>query len=552
MPPLRPPAMLTALLVLCSCGAETTSTTSTTSGTGGATAGAGGAGGGVGLGGAGGAGQGGQGAQAGQGADGGHGGEDCQLVDAQTPLVIANASAADEHALELWAVSTSHTSWAEPGNEALVLEVRVDDELRGHLVLHQGADGLVYGMHLGALAAGQQLSVLVSDTLSASAAERSACVGPATLRAAASVAEPEGLRHAPILKWPVAKRFDDLPLVLGWSAQRSSFQAVYTNEDGGTVELCGGGAEGIQAEIARWGRAIDIEGLYRIGGATPEWERCTGMTSTSDHAVRYEGAHPLLYYGDGHNRLFESRGGYGQSCGSASDEKADGNLQGWNVDNPGNGLENDGPYTIVLRPLPVSLDALGFAEHTGRREALADRHAPWIYRLLDHELAREGKIDQVRTFGMQQYLYADIYAADVGGSGDQYCELLGVDGGFKLRARVGATNIDGPQMTADYFGGADNVKRIAIPLPQLYQASAFDGLVFDAYDDDGSYWLALGDLFIPRPSGDNGAFIDLVHSGVTDINVYVDDDESGCSSGFNADGPAGPAACVGSFHLFDL
>jgi hypothetical protein len=394
--------------------------------------------------------------------------------------------------------------------------------------------------------------VLVSDPLSAAAAVRSACVGPAELRPAAALAEPDGLRNAPILKWPVQKRFDDLPVVLGWSQARASYQVVYTNENGGTVELCGGGPAGIQAEIARWGRAFDIEGAYRTGGGSPEWQRCTGMTSIADHPVRTESAHPIFYYGDGHNRLFESRGGYGQSCGSGADAKADGDLEGWNVDNPGNALELDEPYTIILRPLPVSLDAIGFGEHTGRREALADVYAPWLYRLLDHELAREGKLDATQSLAMQQYVYVDVYAADVGGYGDEHCALLGVDGGFKLRLRAGASTHDGPQMTAEYFGGAHNVKRIAIPLPQIVPTASFDAVVFDAYDDDGIYWLALGDAFTPRPSGDNGASLDFVHAGPTDINVYVDDDQSSCDGGVNSGGPAGPAPCVGSYYELDL
>jgi hypothetical protein len=350
----------------------------------------------------------------------------------------------------------------------------------------------------------------------------------------------------------VQKRFDDLPVVLGWSETNHSYQVVYTNEDGGTVALCGGGAQGIQAEIARWGRAADIEGLYRYGGAGAQWERCTGMSSVTDQPIRMEGEHPILYYGDGHNRLFESRGGYGQACGSAGDVKADGDLEGWNVGNPGNAVELDAPYVVVLRPLPVSLDALGFAEHGGRREGLIDVFAPWLYRVVDGELRREGKIDQQRTFGMQQYLYADVYAADVGGAGDPYCSLLGVNGGFKLRVRVAGTTIDGPQMTAAYFGGANNVKRLAIALDQVYAATDFSAVVLDAYDNDGIYWLAIGDLFVPRPSGDNGATIDLVHAGRTDVGVYVDDDDSGCTNGVNADGPDGPMPCAGSFFELAL
>ena len=64
--------------------------------------------------------------------------------------------------------------------------------------------------------------------------------------------------------------------------------------------------------------------------------------------------------------------------------------------NPGNALADDAGRVIILRPLPVDMDALGYAQFGGRREALADRYAPWLYRLTSLELAREGKIDDTQ------------------------------------------------------------------------------------------------------------------------------------------------------------
>ena len=57
------------------------------------------------------------------------------------------------------------------------------------------------------------------------------------------------------------------------------------------------------------------------------------------------------------------------------------------------------------------------------------------------------------------------------------------------------TKLTGPQMTADYFGGQDNVKRMAIPLGAAYQPSDLKALVFDAYDNDGIYFLELRDRY---------------------------------------------------------
>jgi hypothetical protein len=472
----------------------------------------------------------------------------CSDVDDVAPIVVATAAVADEHALVLPAITASSTRWGTLGNEALVLDVSTAQRFIGHLILHQGNVRHDYGMHVGALAAGEQVRVKVS-TLSAAGAIRKACVGPGTLSPAAVLATAEGLVHAPIYRWPIQKRFDDVPLALGWSAARKSYQTVFSNENGGTVVQCGGGASGVQAEIARWGRAADIEGSYSYGGTSPRWQRCTGTVVFTDVQPRLEGAHPILYYGDGHNRLFEHRGGYGQACGSGGAEKADGNLDGWNTNSPGTSLADDAGRVIVLRPLPVALDALGYAQLGGRREALIDRTAPWLYRLTAHELARQGSVDNSKVLGMARYLYVDVRVADVGGSGDSYCSL-NVSGGFRLRALTsGGASIDGPQVTAAYAsGGAHDYKRVAIPLPAGVTAADITGFRFDAYDNDGIYLTAIGDAFVPQLDAVNGATLAYVRQGERPLTYYVDDDRSSCASNTNTDGPSGAAyTCTGSF-----
>ncbi|MDB4993554.1 MAG: hypothetical protein JWM74_986, partial [Myxococcaceae bacterium] len=351
-------------------------------------------------------------------------------------------------------------------------------------------------MQTGALAAGEQLFVRVSNR-TATNATPSACIGKTTLTPSSALgAAGEGLKNAPVFKWPLGKRFDDLPVVLGWSKGGKSYQAVYSNENGGTVALCGGGADGMLAEIARWGRGADIEGAYSYGGASPQWERCDGTVANAPGAPRMESAHPILYYGDGHNRLFESRGGYGQTCGTDGDKKADGDLTGWNVQNPGNEASKDDAFALTVRPLPVDLDALGYRTlGSGRREALIDTYAPWHYRITSDEIAREGKIDGTKCLAMDRYLFVDVRASDVGGRGDRTCAgPLGVSGGFVLRAKSkDGTVSDGPQMTADYFGsGVSNWKRVAVPLDKAYAAADIKQLIFDAYDNDGIYLLEIG------------------------------------------------------------
>jgi hypothetical protein len=402
-----------------------------------------------------------------------------------------------------------------------------------------------YGMALGALGAGEEVAVAVSP-LSAARAAAEACVETATLLGAAELGdEAEGLLNAPVLVWPAAKRFDDIPVLVGWSAARRGYQMVYTGEDGGTVASCGGGAEGVEAELARWGRASDVESLYSYG-APARWERCTGSTQVETLAPRFEGGHPILYYGDGHNRLFESRGGYGKTCGGGGAEKADGDITGWNVGNPGNGAEHDADFAITLRPLPVALDPLGYDRFGGRREALLDAYAPWIYRMTFLELEREGRIDGEHALPLDRYLYADVRAAGVDGRGDGVCDLLS-SGGFVLRVVTGDGEVwSGSQMTRDYFTGTgENWKRLAIAVPDGFAAADVDHFLFDAYDGDGIYLLGIGDVFLTRAAGPDAA-LEVVRSGSAALGQFVDDDSSGCTGGVNSDGPGGvPYDCVG-------
>jgi hypothetical protein len=421
--------------------------------------------------------------------------------------------------------------------------------------MHQGADGFSYTMQIGHLDAGEEVRARISS-LSATMATPEACVGPAEILSATQLgALGDAIRNAPIFIWPRSKRFDDLPVVVGWSARRRAYETIYTNENGGTTVLCGGGARGMQAEIARWSRGFDLEGMYNYSTSSPLWERCTATTTFAAVMPRIESAHPILYYGDGHNRLFENRGGYGNAsgCGTSGDNRADGDIVGWNTANPGNDAAHDADFTITVRPMPVELDPLGYASFRGRREALVDHYAPWVYRLTDSELHREGKIDGVRTFGMDSYLYADIHATDVGGSGDPYCATP-ASGGFTVTSHPpGSAAAPNVRITASFFGAPEDWKRAAIPLGRTYTTAELSALSFEGLDADGVFLLGIGDVFVARPVGDNGARLEYVHRGNMDTNVFVGADTSSCVNGVNTDGPGGIAyRCVGPSYRFAL
>jgi hypothetical protein len=475
----------------------------------------------------------------------------CASVTDTAPVTIATADHAAEYTLSITANSESATSWGTAGNEAVVLEIAGSQRgFIGHVILHQGKQPFAYDTHVGALDAGEAVTVKVSP-LTAPNAMHSATACSGTLVDVTTLgASAAGVTNAPVYRWPAQKAFNDVPLLVGWSKARSSYQSVMTNEDGGTAEQCGGGASGMQAEIGRWGRSTDIEGHYGYGGAAPTWERCTGRVPVTTTALRMEAKHPILYWGDGHNRLFENRSGYGATCGTDSPEKPDGDFAGWNVQNPSNALADDTGRVIVLRPVPVDMDALGYAQFGGRREGLADHYAPWLYRIASLELARENKIDSSHTFGMSRYLYVDVRVSDVGGSGDSFCSPpLTLTGGFVLRAVLaGGATAASNQTTGDYASsGNHDWKRVAIPLPAGTTAADIDHFVFDAYDGDGIYLTAIGDAFIPVSDGTtNGAKLDYVRQGTNALQFYVDDDNSGCTNNTNSGGPGGLAyTCAG-------
>ena len=466
-------------------------------------------------------------------------------------MPLGTVAATDEQLLTLPAHALNATSWDRLGAEALILDVAVDGRTIGQVLMHQGQRRFPYTMALGALDAGAVVTAAVSAR--SAAARPIACVGDATLTPGAELGEAaEGLANAPIFVWPATKRFDDVPLVLGWSQATQGYEVIFTNENGGTTTLCGDPIVGMQLLYARWGRGSDVERIWQYGPPPARWLRCTARSTVDDFPVRMEGAHPVLYYGDGHNNLFEDRSGYGAACGVGIGERTDGLLPGWNVDNPGNDASHDAEVSVILRPAPVALDPLGYATYDGRREAMADVYAPWIYRVTAEELAREGKVDDTLSLAMDRYLYVDVHAAGVDGGGDAVCGIAATQG-FELDLLVddGAApaQVPGVRMTGRYFGGVDDWKRLALPLPAGLEAADVRAFVFDAIDGDGIYMLELGDAFrvLADDTSETGVTLDSVHMGVKTVGQYVDDDDTDCVKGVNSGSPTGvPMPCATS------
>lgn len=155
--------------------------------------------------------------------------------------------------------------WHDEADPGAVLELALGGNLPRHAIFPGGAAPIAR-VSLGAWDGGPLRVATVAGDIDA------------TIEAAV---EP-GAAGTPILGLYDARYWNDAPLLAYAEGQETTF--VFTNEDGGT---------GLFPTLlmARWGRPVDIEALYR-GGDAP-------VIQTTNHAWvpfegPYEGAHPWL------------------------------------------------------------------------------------------------------------------------------------------------------------------------------------------------------------------------------------------------------------------
>lgn len=255
------------------------------------------------------------------------------------------------------------SNWSRPGAEAVVLTLAVDGRYSQDVTLFMGETPHEYGVLLGRLAAGEH-------RLRYERNKRYSARGAPDFKAGfqAEVLDDPALAHAPILylRPDTAGRFSDLP-ILAWyewleepAGRVLQFSIIFTNEDGGTAT---------DALLARWGRTLDIEYVYRV--------KPDGQTyQARDHKElpfrgKKVGQHPLIYDA-ARNNIFSDSG--------------------------------NSPLRVALWPVPADLS------HRSR-EHLADEN-PWTYRVMAEELAREGKIER---FGdPRRFLYVEANVAAAG------------------------------------------------------------------------------------------------------------------------------------------
>jgi hypothetical protein len=212
-------------------------------------------------------------------------------------------------------------------------------------------------------------------------------------------------------------------------------------------------------------------------------------------------------------------------------------------------MELDGAYVVIYRPAPIAMDDTDYALRNGARERVLDVHAPWMYRIIHKELERHGWIDGIHTFPMEQYLYYDLHATGVDGTGDGFCHTTNgqifVTMGYTLTAvTTDGIATTGSRMTRRFFQANPNTKRQAIALDRIRDPEEVSKLIVTVHDGDGIFLRGLGQAFMVRPEGDNAARIVPVIPREKPIDAYVDELYAGCVDGeVSLDGTTYP--CVG-------
>ncbi len=280
--------------------------------------------------------------------------------------------------------SAPGTSWRRPGAEAAVIRLELDGKYNQHVTLWMGAEGHEYRVLLGPVSPGAHRLRAVLDHRLSSSAAKSFQAHFHIERFEPRSPEYEAIRHAPVLyaRPDTIGRASDVPLLAYYERLPASEAApggalpagansatrllqytyIFSNEDGGT---------NTQALMARWGRTVDIEYVYRLfldsaGRVVAETFQGINHKETPFRGRKW-GMHPLLGVASNNNN-FSSRA--------------------------------TSRMRVALRPEPADL-----SNHS--RELLLDRH-PWIYRVMAEELEREGKLAEIADPRFFLYLEARI------------------------------------------------------------------------------------------------------------------------------------------------
>lgn len=290
-------------------------------------------------------------------------------------------------------MSSPDSDWSVPGREAALAALTLDGGSAQHVMLWAGAEPYTYRAFLGALQPGPHVLRIEREARYSASGSG---LRVHRVRFGEVPREDPGwaaLAHAPILhaRADTVGRFTDVPLLAYCERLTENgrpllqYTIVFSNEDGGTST---------RALMARWGRATDIEYIYRAWlTPTGELERATIQADGHkeiEFRGRREGTHPVLIPVTRNNMV---------AAGGAS------------------------PIRYQLPPFTVDLSS-------SSREEIMDRN-PLTYRVMAGELRREGKLrpsgpdDGERISDPRNYLYVEMKLAAGGFATAAYARLRG-------------------------------------------------------------------------------------------------------------------------------
>jgi hypothetical protein len=336
-------------------------------------------------------------------------------------------------------------SWARKGSEAAALMILVDGSYNQDLLLWAGDESSRYRVMLGRLPRGKHtVSVSLNPARSAAGTQEAEVKSlhpllPASARSTRGVDEDQmALAHAPVLyaRANTIDRFTDIPLMMYYEILPEAgadmtirYTVVFTNEDGGTQTA---------ALMARWGRATDIEWVYkfRVRGQKIIEEIYQGVEHETKFfkGSRTGGNHPLLAVASDNNNFSDL------ACS-----------------------------TVRFAPLPVRANL-----ERATRESMMDTD-PKTYRVMSEELLRENRISDTRVdintiADPREYLYIEATSEQDGAT-------LAFDVKLKGQSKAFSSDMGEPRLRIDRSG----YFRTAVRLPKDVAAGKIESITARCY-----------------------------------------------------------------------
>lgn len=330
------------------------------------------------------------------------------------------------------------TDWGTRGHESAVVSIFVDGRYNQDVVLYGGATPTAYPLSLGTLPAGHHTITVAYNQAASTPGATGVQVSSLTLDPPGQGLSALAEKYQPYFYGRgVENNHTDVPLMMWCETSKQgedtvlAYSVMHSNEDGGT-------ASDPVAEQSSWGRLTDPDPICWVvldpAGRIVETRYDGWLDESSSFHGTYEGTHPIL-----------------------------------RVAGTNNSYDDRGTTALLFRPR-VQLE-----NFTGSsRESLMDRN-PWMYKLSNEELQREGKVETpaqaaatlasegtpgfqrpAQVMDLRQYLYVDLALANPGHS--QVAVAVKLKGDAKwYRSDLGDTTID--------VLWAGSGMRTSVPLP---------------------------------------------------------------------------------------